>query len=396
MTKSFFISHAEKDKELTQLIVDIIESEVGIREEQILFTSQIRYGFQSGLNWSETVFKHIREATFFVLVLTGDYFDSEFCTGELGAALTLADDESKFLIPIAISPDICPKSKLLQYKQCYGYEVDHIDTILSHIQQYIGKSGHIGKDKLIDDSKINLTKSTERRKQYKELLKIAQARLEEKIKRQKFCIGEILLCDRMSKNIFFDDAAKTINLIRQDSSTSSIPHFNFFKLASAARKQKYCIESIYVLPLTDLSIDFFITNNKSDWFDEEKNLSHEVRRIVIQDNISVPRMKVFIKFLQKYQNNNWRIIQRSELRNTHKKYFREYCVFIYRDGAEISYEAFFTYLDEEHVNIFTKGSWTQYQTTNTDYIKTLTNNFEMLWELSIKLGKSIKQVLAEQ
>jgi hypothetical protein len=50
-----------------------------------------------------------------------------------------------------------------------------------------------------------------------------------------------------------------------------------------------------------------------------------------------------------------------------------------KDGKK---KAYFTYLDKDHHNLFTKGSWTQYITSNEDYIGHLEQDFNRLLRLS--------------
>lgn len=104
MSKSVFISHAVKDKDLVKEIVDLIEEGMGVPEDEIFCSSLNGYGIPSGKNFVTYIKEQLLEPKIVVLILTPAYFESKFCVSELGAAWI----KSHGIFPILVPP-------LLQY-----------------------------------------------------------------------------------------------------------------------------------------------------------------------------------------------------------------------------------------------------------------------------------------
>lgn len=97
---SVFISHATKDVPLVQAVVDLIEDGLGVPEGEIFCSSLKGHGIPVGQNFVEYMRKEIAAPEVVVLLLTENYFNSNFCLSELGAAWV----KGHKIFPIVVPP----------------------------------------------------------------------------------------------------------------------------------------------------------------------------------------------------------------------------------------------------------------------------------------------------
>lgn len=100
MSKSVFISHAVKNKDIADKLVDLLETGVGISDSEIFCSSLEGLGIPGGTNFVEFIRKQIKDPKVVILLLSEDYFDSQFCLAELGASWVL----SHRVVPILVPP----------------------------------------------------------------------------------------------------------------------------------------------------------------------------------------------------------------------------------------------------------------------------------------------------
>lgn len=100
MSKSIFISHAVKNKNIADKLVDLLETGVGISDSEIFCSSLEGLGIPGGTNFVEFIRKQIKDPKVVILLLSEDYFDSQFCLAELGASWIL----SHRVVPILVPP----------------------------------------------------------------------------------------------------------------------------------------------------------------------------------------------------------------------------------------------------------------------------------------------------
>lgn len=100
MSKSVFISHAVKNKDIADKLVDLLETGVGISDSDIFCSSLEGLGIPGGTNFVEFIKKQIKDPKVVILLLSEDYFDSQFCLAELGASWVL----SHRVVPILVPP----------------------------------------------------------------------------------------------------------------------------------------------------------------------------------------------------------------------------------------------------------------------------------------------------
>lgn len=99
MSKTIFISHAVANKELADKLVDLLETGVGISDSEIFCSSLEGMGIPSGVNFVDFIKGQIKEPKVVILLLSKQYFKSQFCLAELGASWVLSHRIMPVLIP---------------------------------------------------------------------------------------------------------------------------------------------------------------------------------------------------------------------------------------------------------------------------------------------------------
>ena len=94
-----FISHASTDKALIDSLVDLLQTGLNIREENILCTSLEGMGIPPGKNFVTFLREQLAGQIFVIAVITENYYKSAFCLCELGAAWIKDDDLFPILVP---------------------------------------------------------------------------------------------------------------------------------------------------------------------------------------------------------------------------------------------------------------------------------------------------------
>lgn len=100
-TNDFFISHATADHELVSEIVDFLEVALKVDRKKIYCTSgEGTKKIRTGTNFISDIKDNVRGTKLVIFILTPNYFKSNFCLAELGAAWAFNSN----LYPIVIPP----------------------------------------------------------------------------------------------------------------------------------------------------------------------------------------------------------------------------------------------------------------------------------------------------
>lgn len=94
-----FISHASKDADVVEEIIEMLES-IGIESNQIFCTSFEGYGIGLGENFLDTIKSELSSDSLVLFVLSENFYNSPVCMCEMGATWVL----SKEHIPIVVPP----------------------------------------------------------------------------------------------------------------------------------------------------------------------------------------------------------------------------------------------------------------------------------------------------
>lgn len=93
-----FISHASKDSEIVEDIIEIFET-IGVESSQIFCTSFEGYGIGLGDDFLDTIKEELSSNTLVIFVLSKNFYDSPVCLCEMGATWVLAKEHIPILVP---------------------------------------------------------------------------------------------------------------------------------------------------------------------------------------------------------------------------------------------------------------------------------------------------------
>ena len=93
-----FISHSSRNKFYGDKLVDLLRS-VGVKENEIIFTSNTAYGIPIGQNIFNWLKSQISEKPFVIYLLSEEYFQSIACLNEMGAAWIIENKHAALFTP---------------------------------------------------------------------------------------------------------------------------------------------------------------------------------------------------------------------------------------------------------------------------------------------------------
>lgn len=96
--KKIFISHASKNKNYGEKLVDLLR-EIGLKENEIIFTSNPAYGIPVGQNIFSWLKSQITEKPFVIYLLSEEYYKSVACLNEMGAAWIIENKHAAIFTP---------------------------------------------------------------------------------------------------------------------------------------------------------------------------------------------------------------------------------------------------------------------------------------------------------
>lgn len=97
--KKIFISHATADKEIVELLIDLLE-DIGLKSNQIFCSSFEGYGIPLGEDFLDRIKQELASDVIVLFIITNNFYESKVCLCEMGAAWAL----SKGHIPIVVPP----------------------------------------------------------------------------------------------------------------------------------------------------------------------------------------------------------------------------------------------------------------------------------------------------
>ena len=94
-----FISHANADKELTDALVDLLQTGLDIGQTDIFCSSLEGLGIPEGSKFVDFIGSKLGNARFVIALLTPTYYERAFCLCELGATWIKQQDFFPLLVP---------------------------------------------------------------------------------------------------------------------------------------------------------------------------------------------------------------------------------------------------------------------------------------------------------
>ena len=98
-SKKIFVSHAVKDKALADALVDLLETGTAVSSNDIFCSSLEGLGIPSGKDFITYIQNQIHHPDAVILILSENYFASQFCLCELGAAWAMSHNAFPLLVP---------------------------------------------------------------------------------------------------------------------------------------------------------------------------------------------------------------------------------------------------------------------------------------------------------
>lgn len=148
-----FISHSSRNKFYGDKLVDLLRS-VGVKENEIIFTSNIAYGIPLAKNIFNWLKSQITEKPFVIYLLSEEYYQSIACLNEMGAAWIIENKHAALF-----TPDFNISSKEFQSGALdpreIGFYITDKERILSFLQL-------ISEDFEISKSHIIISQSVEK------------------------------------------------------------------------------------------------------------------------------------------------------------------------------------------------------------------------------------------
>lgn len=96
--KKIFISHSSKDDEIGKEVINLLQL-IGVKHNQIFYTSAAGYGIPLGKDWVETLKTEVSGEGIVISLLSDNYFTSQICLLEMGATWVLSKLHILILIP---------------------------------------------------------------------------------------------------------------------------------------------------------------------------------------------------------------------------------------------------------------------------------------------------------
>ena len=93
-----FISHSSKNENYGKALVQLLTG-IGIKSEQIIFTSNPAFGVPNGQNIFNWLKSRINEKPYVIYLLSPEYYSSIACLNEMGAAWVIENQHSMIFTP---------------------------------------------------------------------------------------------------------------------------------------------------------------------------------------------------------------------------------------------------------------------------------------------------------
>lgn len=100
-----FISHASKDAEVVEEIIELLEA-IGVESNQIFCTSFEGYGIELGENFLDAIKNELSSESMVLFVLSRNFYESPVCMCEMGAAWVLSKEHIPLVVPPFTYSDI--------------------------------------------------------------------------------------------------------------------------------------------------------------------------------------------------------------------------------------------------------------------------------------------------
>lgn len=175
-----FISHSSKNKFYGDKLVDLLRS-VGVKENEIIYTSNTAYGIPVGQNIFNWLKSQITEKPFVIYLLSEEYYQSIACLNEMGAAWIIENKHAAIFTPNFNLSSKEFQSGALDPREI-GFYISDEERILSFLQ-LISEDFEISKSHIIISQSIKkfIAEISNHKTEIIKPVKIEEPKVEEKI-----------------------------------------------------------------------------------------------------------------------------------------------------------------------------------------------------------------------
>ena len=136
-SKKIFLSHSSQDEALVDKLTDLLTTGCGVRADAILVTTLPGKGIPAGEdNYIEYLKKRLQQSSLVILLLSENYFASQFCLCELGASWGL----SLPIFPLVVPPlkKAAVKATLAVTQSGLINDSEHLDGLRDRVETHLG------------------------------------------------------------------------------------------------------------------------------------------------------------------------------------------------------------------------------------------------------------------
>lgn len=146
-----FISHSSDNSTYGNALVELLRG-LGIKENEVIFTSNVAYGIPLGENIFNWLKKQIKERPYVIYLLSSSYYSSVACLNEMGAAWIVENDHT-----IIFTPDFEINSREFQGGALdpreIGFFINNEERLISFIE-VLRKSFEISNNHVLIHQKV--------------------------------------------------------------------------------------------------------------------------------------------------------------------------------------------------------------------------------------------------
>jgi hypothetical protein len=136
-SKKIFLSHSSKDEPLVDKLTDLLTTGCGVRADEILVTTLPGKGIPAGYdNYIEYLKQQIQKPALVILLLSENYFASQFCLCELGATWALSLPNFPIVVPPLKKSEV--KATLAVTQLGIISDSDYLDELRDRVKTQLG------------------------------------------------------------------------------------------------------------------------------------------------------------------------------------------------------------------------------------------------------------------
>ncbi len=201
-----FISHSSKNSNYGNALVDLLIG-VGVKSDQIIFTSNDAYGIPIGQNIFTWLKNKINEKPYVIYLLSSDYYDSVACLNEMGAAWVVENEHTMIFTPDFELDSYEFRNGAIDPREI-GFRINNHNKLVEFIESFKREFDISKKAVLINQKILEFLKRIEEyssKKKVHSKVEIKATQSEEKIKEQKIIKNkEIIPTEKTSSRLLTD------------------------------------------------------------------------------------------------------------------------------------------------------------------------------------------------